>query len=95
MISHQIRRLRMNKGLSRSQLAELLDVSTSAVGMYEQGRREPDIRILTSIASIFEVSLDYLITGEEFPESIKHPPEKKIHEICPCNTCYWKRYNDT
>ena len=34
-----------------------------ALGMYEQGRREPSLALVVDIASVFGVSTDYLLTG--------------------------------
>ena len=39
-------------------------VSPSAVGMYEQGRREPSCDILIALSQEFDVTIDYLLTGE-------------------------------
>ena len=69
MLSKQITYLRKNNGMSQSQLAAALNVSPSAVGMYEQGRRVPDLPTLISISRLFDVSLDYLVTGKEFSQS--------------------------
>lgn len=66
MLSKQIASLRKESRMSQSQLAAELKVSPSTIGMYEQGRRIPDIHTLISMARLFGVSLDYLITGEEF-----------------------------
>lgn len=41
-------------------------MSHSAIGMYEQGRREPSIDILIALSNEFGVTLDYLITGNLF-----------------------------
>ena len=66
MLSKQITNLRKRSGMSQSQLASAINVSPSAIGMYEQGRRIPDLTTLVSISRFFGVSLDYLITGEDF-----------------------------
>ena len=65
MLSNQIMILRKAAGMSQSQLAKKLNIGPSAVGMYEQGRRTPAVDILIKMANLFEVSLDYLITGKE------------------------------
>ena len=65
MLSKQIVQLRKKKGMSQSQLAKALGVSPSAIGMYEQGRRIPTLNIIITMAQLFEVSLDYLLTGTE------------------------------
>ena len=40
--SERIKQLRKERGLSQDQLAKILGVSRSTVGMYETGKREPD-----------------------------------------------------
>ena len=66
MLSKQIADLRKKQGMSQSQLAKELNVSPSTIGMYEQGRRVPDLDTLIAMARLFNVSLDYLVTGKEF-----------------------------
>lgn len=66
MLSKQIINLRKKQGMSQSQLAKELNVSPSTIGMYEQGRRVPELKILLAMAHLFNVSLDYLVTGKEF-----------------------------
>lgn len=65
MLARRIGELRIKKGLSQSQLAEMLHVSASTIGMYEQGRRTPSIDMLVELSKAFDVSLDYLITGTD------------------------------
>ena len=65
MIGLRIATLRKKKGLSQDQLAKQINICASAIGMYEQGRREPPIKTLVALAKVLEVSLDYLITGRD------------------------------
>ena len=78
-----IYRLRTNMGLSQDELAEKLGISRSAVGMYEQGKREPDFEILDMIADIFDVSIGYLAGNDERG----HYPRHEITRL----TAYAKR----
>lgn len=55
-----LKSLRKSKGLSQSELAKLLDISTSSVGMYESGKRQPNFDTEEKIAKFFGVSLDTL-----------------------------------
>lgn len=64
MIGRRIAALRRDSNMSQAELARQLQVSSSAVGMYEQGRREPSADILVKMARIFQVSTDYLLTGK-------------------------------
>ena len=63
MLGARIAALRRNSGLSQASLAKALGISASAVGMYEQGRREPSADGIVRIAALFHVSTDYLLTG--------------------------------
>ena len=63
MVGTQIAALRRGAGLTQAELARNIHVSPSAIGMYEQGRRLPAAPILVALSRVFDVSLDYLITG--------------------------------
>lgn len=83
MLSTRIMLLRRAVGLSQLQLAQKLSISPSALGMYEQSRRTPSLGLLISMSQIFNVSLDYLITGTEFtPNPIA--PTPLMPPACPC-----------
>ncbi len=63
MLGARIAALRRQNGWSQTELAQKIKISASAVGMYEQGRREPSADTIVSLAHIFGVSTDYLLTG--------------------------------
>lgn len=64
MLGARIAALRRDAGWSQAELASRLRVSASAIGMYEQGRREPSADTLVALARIFGVTTDYLLTGK-------------------------------
>ena len=64
MLGVRIAVLRRNAGMSQQELAQRLKISPSAVGMYEQGRREPSVQLLSNMANLFGVSIDFLVTGK-------------------------------
>ena len=75
MIGPRIAALRRSAGYSQAELARQLQISPSAVGMYEQGRREPSAELLVAMARLFSVTTDYLLTGKatsEQEERIAH-----------------------
>lgn len=65
MIGPQIALLRQKHGLRQAELAALLNISPSAVGMYEQGRRLPSLNTVVRLSRTFGVSVDYLLTGKD------------------------------
>ena len=64
MLGARIAALRRQLGMSQAELASALRISPSAVGMYEQGRREPSAQMLVAMAELFGVTTDYLLTGK-------------------------------
>lgn len=64
MLGLRIALLRMSKGWSQAELGRQLGISTSAVGMYEQGRRDPSLDTVVRLARMFGVTTDYLLMGE-------------------------------
>lgn len=56
-----LKSLRKANGLTQDELAKILKISRSTVGMYENGSREPDYETLESIADFFNVDIDYLL----------------------------------
>lgn len=63
MMGARVAALRRDAGWSQAELGRRLQVSASAVGMYEQGRREPSLETLLALSRVFGVTADYLLTG--------------------------------
>jgi transcriptional regulator with XRE-family HTH domain len=76
MVGTQIAALRRGAGLTQAELAKIIHVSPSTIGMYEQGRRLPAAPILVALSRVLGVSLDYLVTG------IPYTP-KDAAQSCP------------
>ena len=64
MLGNRIASLRKGCGMSQAELAKRLHISASAIGMYEQGRREPSLDMLVALAQEFGVTVDYLLSGK-------------------------------
>ena len=61
----RLKELREKNGYTQESLAQKLNTSRSRIGMYEQGKRQPDFEMQEAIADLFNVSLDYLFGREE------------------------------
>lgn len=55
-----LKQLREEEGLKQKELCTKLNLSPSAISMYEQGKRTPDIDTFELIADYFNVNLDFL-----------------------------------
>lgn len=83
-IKDRIISLRNEKKLTQSQLAKELDISPSAIGMYEQGRRKPSYELLENICDYFNVDMDYLMGRSDiknrYQAGLKYDWEKEDKE---------------
>ena len=71
----RLKQLRENKGLTQAELAKLVDISASSIGMYEQGRREPSQEVLLQFADFFNVSVDYILGRDKSSTKAYHSPK--------------------
>lgn len=60
-ISIRLKELRKEKDVMQKDVANFLDISSSAYGFYEQGKRTPTSDIVVKLAEYFDVSTDYLL----------------------------------
>ena len=63
-----LRRLRREKGISMKELGKKIGVAESTISQYETGKREPDFETLLKLGEFFNVSVDYLLRGEQYHE---------------------------
>ena len=77
IIAENIAALRKGNAMTQIELAERLNYSDKAISKWERGESVPDITVLKSIADIFGVTVDYLITREHN----EIPPELTEKEI--------------
>ena len=61
-----LREIRRKKGFSQVKVSLELNISREAISNYENGKRSPDVDMLVKFSDYFNVSIDYLIRGEEF-----------------------------
>lgn len=56
--------LRQEKGMTQSVLAERLGITPQAISKWERGLSFPDLSRMEELATMLEVSVDYLLTGK-------------------------------
>lgn len=57
---------RKTRNLNQQKVAIDLNISREALSYYENGKREPSLQLLVRMSDYFNVSINYLITGQEF-----------------------------
>ena len=68
-LPNRLKSLRQESGLLQKHIAEQLNITTSAYGYYEQGKRIPDSNTLDKLAQIFNVSTDYILGRTDVKQS--------------------------
>ena len=103
MLQDRLYRLRRERGLSQEELAAQLGVSRQAVQKWESGVSQPSLEKLTALARYFDVTLDWLVTGQEpscrgtapnppaAPRIHPHPGGGGMNTRAgsPCGACLW------
>ena len=62
----RLKELRLEQGLSRSELARRTGLDSTTIVKYELGQRKPSIECLILLAKYFGCSIDFLVGLEEY-----------------------------
>ena len=68
-----LRMLRISRGMSQQQLADVIGTSQQSINKYENHNVEPDIATLIKIADHFETTVDFLVGHTVENAAIKSP----------------------
>ncbi|MDP5275776.1 helix-turn-helix domain-containing protein [Chengkuizengella axinellae] len=60
----RLKKARKNKQLIQSEVAKALGIDFTTISKYENDKSEPDHHILQKLADLYEVSIDWLLTGD-------------------------------
>jgi len=61
----RLRELRLEKGLSRQNLADLIYVNVRTISYWELGQRECNFEQLITLSKLFNTTIDYLLGIED------------------------------
>ena len=61
-----LKNIRKIHNLNQQKVALDLNISREALSHYENGKRQPSLELLLKMSDYFNVSINYLITGQEF-----------------------------
>lgn len=64
-IGERIKNLRLKRGFSQEYVAEKINVSRQAVSKWEKSKTKPDMKNLILLSELFEVSIEYIVSGKE------------------------------
>ncbi len=63
VIGRRIRNTRMQRNLKQEELADMINVSVAFMSRVERGKSQVNLKRLTQIAEVLNVSPGYLLTG--------------------------------
>lgn len=61
----RLKKARNSKRLTQHQVARLLGLNFTTISKYENDKSQPDNEILQKLAELYDVSIDWLLTGEQ------------------------------
>lgn len=76
VFGEKLKYLRKERRYTQTELAGLLGIAPSTIGMYEQGRRQPDNNTLFKLSRLLNVTVDYLVS-----EETEQDGDKDIEEV--------------
>lgn len=77
----RLRELRLKRGMTQTQVGDLIGVSCVTIGRYEAGEREPSNAKIAALADYFGVSVDYLMGHDEQLQSSPSPADRQRRDV--------------
>ena len=93
--NEKFKKLRKSNNLLQSDVASKVNVSTSTVGMWEQGRNQPDNETVKKLANLFNVTADYLLDNDVKTDKNKELLETISVDLAdPINRVLYKKTSE-
>lgn len=77
-LAERLQDLRKKANYSQEQVAELLGISRQAVSKWESGQGKPELDNIIKLTEIYNVSADYIISGQERISPMPPQPQKGL-----------------
>ncbi len=65
-LANRLKELRLDKGMTQSQLGKLLCVSQDTVSLWEKGKSLPSVDIVIELCKLYDVSSDYILCLKDY-----------------------------
>ena len=79
--AERIKQLRKKKGISQSELAEVIGVKNNTVSTWERGTRKPDFEALNLLSDYFEVFFEYILGSSDKEEARVKPTQDELDQL--------------
>jgi len=80
-LGQKITKIRKEKKLSQSDIAQAVGVSRDAISKYERGDIVPSVENAKKMADVLGISLDYLVSEDDVQEVIDNSMIQRVREI--------------
>ncbi len=80
-IGSRLRELRLVRGWTQQQLADVLGIAKSTVSQYENNVNEPDLRMLARLCRLFDVPSDDLLGLQAAAGSFSDSPTAELRGL--------------
>ncbi|GAA0345593.1 helix-turn-helix transcriptional regulator ImmR [Oceanobacillus oncorhynchi subsp. oncorhynchi] len=87
----RLKKIRIEKGYKQIDVANKIGIKNNTLSSYEKSIRQPDYDNLKKLANLYNVSIDYIITGNEFSNS---PDEMWKEFLDPKTQIFFKDLQD-
>lgn len=82
-MKNRIKECRKEAGMTQEELGKAVGLTDRAIAHYENGIREPSIAMWEKLASILNVTPEYLVGWSNLPQTLKQmmkPDKVKTHD---------------
>lgn len=80
-IGRFLKELRLKKGMTQEQLAEIFGVSNRSISRWENGNNMPDLDLVIQIAQYYDIGIDELLNGESTEEIMDKKTEETLLQV--------------
>ena len=80
-IAETLKNLRLEHGLTQTELGKRIKIGQATIACYENGQREPHILSLMAYADYFECSIDYLLGRSDDFGNIKMFDDSQTNKV--------------
>lgn len=78
---HRLRICREKKGLKQIDVAKMIGVANNTLSGYESGKYEPSLSMLIKLAELYEVPIEYIISGIKVSKLASPPIQDLLEDI--------------
>ncbi len=80
LFKQKLKELRQENGWTQKELGDKIGIHKMRISAYERGKVTPETKILVKMSEVFNVSLDYLVFGNEEGHNNKTSPTAEIKD---------------